>query len=364
VKVVVAPDSFKGGPSAREVADALADGWRAIRPDDHVVCLPLADGGEGTIDALELGVPGARRRPVGDATGPDGRPVEAAYLLLPDGTAVIEMATVSGLPLMAELDALRATSRGVGDLLDAALEDGASRIILGVGGSASTDGGAGALAALGARFVDGGGNELPDGGGALVQLASVDLSGLRPAPTDGMEILTDVDNPLLGPEGSAAVFGPQKGASPHDVEVLDEGLRRLAAHLGGRPDAEGAGAAGGIAYGFATVWGAELQLGSRAITRELSLGEHLQDADLVLTGEGRLDPTSLRGKVVSAVLEHAPATDARVVIVAGDVADGVELPERAVAVSLSLLAGSVQLSMAEPRTFLERAASQLAGTYA
>jgi glycerate 2-kinase len=364
VKVVIAPDSFKGGPSAREVAEAIATGWRGVRPDDEVVCLPLADGGEGTLEALRVGIPGARRRLVRGATGPDGRPVDAPYLRLPDGTAVVEMAAVSGLPQMSALDPLGATSRGVGELIAAALDEGATRIVLGVGGSASTDGGTGALAALGVRFLDATGDALEDGGGALARLASVDRSGLRDAPVRGMEILTDVDSPLLGPRGAAAVFGPQKGAGPADVEVLDAALGRLAEQLGGAPAAAGAGAAGGVAYGFATVWGATLRLGSRAVADELSLGDHVRDADLVVTGEGRLDPTSLRGKVVSAVLEHAAVTDRALAIVAGGVASDVDLGGRASVIALTDLAGSTERSLAEPGRFLQEAGRRLAEQHA
>jgi glycerate 2-kinase len=363
MKVVIAPDSFKGGPRALTVAETLATGWRSARPDDEVVCLPLADGGEGTLEALRIGVPGARRLLVRGATGPDGRPVDAPYLLLPDDTAVVEMAAVSGLPLMAAPDPLRASSRGVGELIAAALDAGATRIVLGVGGSASTDGGTGALSALGARFLDGDGDALVDGGGALHRLGSVDLSELRNAPARGIEILTDVDSPLFGARGSAAVFGPQKGASPADVEALDAGLARLSELLGGRPEAAGAGAAGGIAYGFAAVWDATLRLGSRAVADELSLRDHVREADLVVTGEGRLDPTSLRGKVVSAVLEHVGDGDTSLVIVAGDVAGDVELREGATVVTLTELAGSVERSLADPERFLLKAARHLAERY-
>jgi glycerate 2-kinase len=360
VKVVVAPDSFKGGPSARQVAEALAAGWRSARPADDLVTVPLADGGEGTLEAFAVGVAGARRQPVRSAVGPDQRPVDTEYLLLPDGTAVVEMAAVSGLPLMAALDPLGATSRGVGQVIAAALDAGASRLIIGVGGSASTDGGSGALAALGARFLDAKGQPLPDGGGALRELASIDLDGLRRPPPGGVEILTDVDSPLLGSSGSAAVFGPQKGAAPRDVEVLEAGLQQLARHLGGDPDFPGAGAAGGIAYGFATTWSARLRLGSRAVADELSLAQEIRQADLVITGEGCLDETSLRGKVVSTVLELVDEQDVALTIVAGAVEGDVARGERVTVVSLTELAGSRERSMEAPGRFLELAARQLA----
>jgi glycerate 2-kinase len=360
VKVVVAPDSYKGGPSARAVAEALAAGWRSVRPDDQVVTLPLADGGEGTLEALAVGVAGARRQAVLGAVGPDGRPVDTEYLLLPDGTAVVEMAAVSGLPLMATLDPLGATSRGVGQVIAAALDAGVRRLILGVGGSASTDGGTGALAALGARFLDESGVPLPDGGGALRDLARVELDGLRRPPPDGVEILTDVDSPLLGARGSAAVFGPQKGAEPADVEMLEDGLQQLARQLGGDPDFPGAGAAGGIAYGFATTWGARLRLGSRAVADELSLADEIGDAGLVITGEGRLDETSLRGKVVSTVLELVEERATVLAIVAGAVDGAVARDRGLTVVSLTELAGSVERSMQAPERYLELAAQRLA----
>ncbi|MEX2550190.1 MAG: glycerate kinase [Nitriliruptoraceae bacterium] len=361
MRIVIAPDSFKGGPSATVAAEAIAAGWRRARPSDELVLLPLADGGEGTLDALGSGVPGASRRPVATVTGPDGRPLDAEYLLLPDRTAVVEMAAVSGLPLMEELDPLGATSRGVGQVIAAALDDGVRRLILGVGGSASSDGGTGALAALGARFLDPADRPLEDGGGALDRLARIDLTALRPAPPDGMEILTDVDSPLLGPKGAAGVFGPQKGADPQDVAVLEAGLTRLADHLGGDPEQPGAGAAGGIAYGFATTWGAELRLGSRAIAEELALGEEIARADLVVTGEGRLDATSLHGKVISTVLELASATEVTVAIVAGAVAPEFDVADRATVLSLSGLAGSAERSLMEPIRFLRDAGERLAG---
>lgn len=360
MKIVIAPDSFKGGPTATMAAQAIAAGWRRVRPSDELVSLPMADGGEGTLDALDSGIREARRCPVGAVTGPDGRPVDGEYLLLPDGTAAVEMAAVSGLPSMEALDPLGATSRGVGQVIDVALEAGARRLILGVGGSASTDGGTGALAALGALFLDAHGRPIADGGGALRDLTRIDLTALRPPPPDGMEILTDVTAPLLGPHGSAAVFGPQKGAAATDVHVLEVGLTRLADQLGGDPEASGAGAAGGIAYGFATIWGAALRLGSRAIAEELGLEEAITRADLVITGEGHLDATSLGGKVVSTVLELAASGDVAVAVVAGGVAPDLSLGEEVTVVSLTDLAGSVQRSLGDPTRFLTEAGEQLA----
>ena len=215
-----------------------------------MVAVPLADGGEGTLDVLAAAVPGARWQQA-QVTGPAGQPVDCPWLDLPDGTAAVELAAASGLPLLSRPDPLGAQTIGLGEVIGCALDAGARQVTIALGGSASTDGGTGALAALGARFLDADGRPLPAGGGALRDLAAVDLTGLRPPPPGGVSCLSDVRAPLLGPAGAAAVFGPQKGASPAQVALLDEGLARLAGLLGGDPDAPGAGAAGGTGYGLA-----------------------------------------------------------------------------------------------------------------
>jgi len=363
LKVVIAPDSFKGSLSADRVAAALADGWHSARPGDEVVRLPVADGGEGTLDVFAAAVPGARRHSVA-VTGPDGRPVDAEWLALPDGAAVVELASGSGLPLLgARRDPLGAHTVGLGQLLAAALDDQATRqIIVTLGGSASTDGGTGALAALGARFLDAAGASLPPGGGPLRGLASVDLIGLRPPPPGGVLCLTDVDAPLCGPRGAAAVFGPQKGAGPADVRALDDGLRRLAGLLAGDPDAPGSGAAGGTGYGLAVAWGARLVPGAATVAEHAGLPAALADADLVITGEGRYDATSLTGKVVGGVLNLAAARAAGpvpVLLVAGQL--GCPPPDTVRgAVALAILAGGVRAAIAEPERWLTVAGADLA----
>ena len=224
-------------------------------------CIPLADGGEGTLDVLAAAVPGAcwhRSR----VTGPDGRPADCPWLELPGGGAAVELARASGLPLLAAPDPLGAQTTGLGEIIGHALDAGARQVTVALGGSASTDGGTGALAALGARFLGASGWPLPAGGGALRGLAAVDLAGLRRPPPGGVSCLSDVRAPLLGPSGAAAVFGPQKGASPAEVEQLDAGLARLARILGGEPAAAGAGAAGGTGYGLAAAWGAVIVPGA------------------------------------------------------------------------------------------------------
>ncbi|MEU2347727.1 glycerate kinase [Modestobacter sp. NPDC049651] len=363
LRVVIAPDSFKGTLDATAAAAALAAGWHRARPDDVVTPVPLADGGEGTLEALGAGLPETcwRRTRVG---GPDGAPVDAAWLLRPDGTAVVEMARAAGLPLLPAPDPLGATTRGLGELLAAVVADPATdRVLLTLGGSATTDGGAGALAALGARFLDAEGSDLPPGGGALTRLAAVDLAGLAPPPPGGVQCLVDVTAPLLGPLGAAGQFGPQKGATREQVAVLDAGLARLAALLGGQPDAPGAGAAGGTAYGFATCWGATSVSGADAVAEAAGLDAALAGADLVLTGEGQFDAQSLRGKVVGRLVERARDAGVPVVVVAGRLgADVGELPVRR-AVSLTALAGSPAAAMGEPARWLDAAAEALAGEW-
>lgn len=353
MRVVIAPDSFKGTVTAADAARALAEGWRSIRPDDQLMMRPMADGGEGTLAAVAAAHPGTTLHRVGGCTGPDGRPVDGEYALLPDGTAVVELATVSGLPLMAELAPLTATTRGTGELIAAALDQGARRVMVALGGSASTDGGAGLLGALGLRLLDADGVPLPDGGGALPRARWVHRGEFRAAPRDGVQLLTDVGNPLLGPEGAAAVYGPQKGAGPADVEQLERGLTRLAELLGGDPAQPGAGAAGGTAYGLTAAWGAVVTPGAAAVAELLGLDEALADADLVITGEGRYDATSLLGKVVGEVVRRADRAGVSASIVAGESADEDVL-------TLTRLAGDPAAARDHASRWLRRAGALLA----
>jgi glycerate kinase len=359
VRVVVAPDSFKGTIGAADAAAALARGWRAARPADEVICVPLADGGEGTLAVLAAGDPSAQWHEA-RVSGPGAEPVTARWLELGDRTHVIELASAAGLPQLARPDPLGAHTTGVGELIGRALDAGAERITIGLGGSASTDGGSGALRALGARFRDAAGRDLPRGGGPLAALAAADLSRLRPPPAGGAACLTDVRAPLLGPAGAAAVFGPQKGAAPAQVRELEAGLARLAAVLGGQPARPGAGAAGGTGYGLAC-WGAELVAGSEQVARIAGLDAALAGAGLVITGEGRYDATSGTGKVVGAVRAAAGRAGVPAAVVAGLVADGPEAgPPVARAVALADLAGGAAAAMADPARWLERAGQALA----
>lgn len=357
--VLIAPDSFKGSATAGEVAAAVRDGWLSERPADEVVLAPMADGGEGTLDAFAAAVPGARRMPL-EVDGPDGRRVRCSWLLLPDGTGVVELAAASGLPLMRRPDAAGAHTLGFGQAIAAALDHGVPRLLLALGGSASTDGGTGLLTALGARFLDRAGRPVPLGNAGLAALDRVDLSGLRPLPAGGATVLGDVDAPLLGPAGAAAVFGPQKGARPADVPVLEAGLARLARLTGGDDAEPGTGAAGGAAFGL-RFWGATLAPGAAAVGDAVGLPLLVARADAVLTGEGRYDEQSASGKVPSYVLSLARRSGIPVLLVAGSIAAGTG--EFAAAASLVDVAGDVPSAMRDPARWLRLAAADLARRY-
>lgn len=357
MRVVAAPDSFKGSISAAGAAAALAEGWRRARPGDDVIELPLADGGEGTLDVLAAAVPASRWHQA-EVSGPGDTQVQAAWLELPGNVAVVELAAAAGLTQLSELRPLDAHSYGVGELVGRALDAGMRRIVIALGGSACTDGSTGALAALGARFLDASGRDLPRGGGALTGLVTADLSALRPSPLDGVSCLTDVRAPLLGPAGAAAVFGPQKGAGPAEIEILEAGLSRLATLLAGDPDAPGAGAAGGCGYGLAAAWGARLLPGAAEIAGIAGLPAALAGADLVITGEGQYDSTSVGGKVTGAVCAAADRARVPSAVVAGVVA---ALPPAGVRrVELAALAGGRDIAVMDPARWLAEAGRLLA----
>ncbi len=356
-RVVIAPDSFKGTVTAAEAAAALAQGWLAVHPRDEVLQMPLADGGEGTLEALAAGHRDATWHTL-EVSGPGPDRVAARWLELADGTAVVELAQSSGLARMATLHPLDADTRGLGEVIAAVLRTGPRRLVVGLGGSAGTDGGTGCLAALGARFEDHDRRPLGRGGGALVDLARVDLERLPPPPPDGVVCLTDVTAPLLGPDGAAAVFGPQKGASGTEVDRLERGLSRLTTLLGGSPESPGAGAAGGTAYGLQAAWGATTTPGASFVAASTGLPDVLQHASLVVTGEGRFDRTSLSGKVVGHLAELVGGV-CPVVVVAGQVA-APPPPGVSSVVSLSDLAGDTAAAQQDPQRWLREAGSLLA----
>jgi glycerate kinase len=355
-KILVAPDSFKGSLSAMKAAELIAAGWQSVRPSDEVVLLPQADGGEGTIEAIEAAIPGSLRHSAGSVTGPDGRPTAGWWLELPNGAAVVELAISSGLPLMEALDPLGATTRGLGEVVRSALDAGARSILIGLGGSASTDGGSGALSALGLRLLDANGEQLEDGGEPLARLSSIDSSELTPPPAGGVVLLTDVTSPLTGATGAAKVFGPQKGAAPAQVAILDSALAHFADVVGCDPTIIGSGAAGGAAFGFTALWGARIESGADYLADLSGLDEHLATADILLTGEGRFDAQSLSGKVVGALLERARQYD----VIAGVIAGQVTTRAPVWSLSLTDLAGSSDAAMASPERWLLKAGAHCA----
>ncbi len=321
MRVVVAPDKFKGCLSARDVADAVGDGLRRGVPGLEATLLPVADGGDGTVDAALF----ADFEPVVvDAVGPTGRPVRAVYAVR-DGLAIVELAEVVGLDRLpdGQLDPLGSSTYGLGLVVRAALDRGVDTVVLAVGGSASTDGGAGLLQALGARLVDADGVELPAGGGSLGALSEVDLSGLHPrvAATEFV-VASDVDNPLLGRRGAAEVFGPQKGASPAQIRLLEAGLEQWALLLSRATGTDaggeaGAGAAGGTAFAALSVLGARLESGIDLVLDLVGFPAASSGADLIVTGEGSLDEQSLAGKAPMGVSAAAASVGVPVVAVAG-----------------------------------------------
>ncbi|MEU3423650.1 glycerate kinase [Streptomyces murinus] len=368
-RVLIAADKFKGSLTAVQVAERVTAGLRRVVPDLAVEALPVADGGDGTVAAAVAA--GFERREVRVA-GPLGEPVTAAFALR-EGTAVVEMAEASGLHrLPAGVFApLTASTYGSGELLRAALDAGARTIVFGVGGSATTDGGAGMLAALGARFLGEDGAPVPPGGSGLAGLARADLSGLDPRLSSvSLVLASDVDNPLTGPKGAPAVYGPQKGASPEDVRALDAALGHYVAVLedsvGARAveyaAAPGAGAAGGIGYG-ALLLGARFRPGIEIMLDVLGFAPALSRASLVITGEGSLDEQTLHGKAPAGVAAAARAAGKEVVAVCGRLA----LEDRALrsagisrAYPLTSVEPDVSRCIADAGPILERVASRIA----
>ncbi|MCZ2840157.1 glycerate kinase [Modestobacter sp. VKM Ac-2985] len=353
MRIVICPDSFKGTLSSTEVCEAISAGWGDVRPDDDLVLLPLADGGEGTLDAVHAATPGSVLRSAGLVAGPDGRPVEGRWLRLPDGAAVVELASTSGLTLLDAPDPLGATTRGLGQVMREAARAGAREIVVGLGGSASTDGGLGALAGAGAIVHRDGG--VDEGGGSLRSVRGIDTGPLRAFPP--VRLLVDVLSPLCGPQGAAWVFGPQKGATPEQCALLDQGLQHLAGLLGGDPTLPGCGAAGGTGYGLAQGFGATVQPGAASMLDLAGVASALAEADLVITGEGRFDSQSGLGKLVSAVLAAAADAGVPARVIAGRVDADPGVP----AVALATIAGSDEEAMRRPAHHVRAAARELAG---
>jgi len=374
--VVVAPDSFGGALDSVGVARAIADGWTRVRPGDAVTRIPMADGGEGTLAALVVALGDAAELRSASVTDPLNRPVRAEWLRLDGGRgAFVEMATASGLARLAPTErtpenARLASTRGTGELIRAALEDGAESITIGLGGSATTDGGTGMLRALGARFLDAGGNALPEGGAALARLVRIDVSNLDARlGAVKLVIASDVTNPLCGPRGAAATYGPQKGADPGAVEELDAALaiygRAIEAATGRLvADIPGAGAAGGTTAALLAFTSAAVMPGVEVVADLVGLAAALEAADLVITGEGRADEQTLHGKAAIGVAMLAGPRRTPVVMLCGALGFGAEVLEATTSLTLVQPIVDRPLSladaMADTEQLLQAAAGRLA----
>ncbi|MCC6444611.1 MAG: glycerate kinase [Armatimonadetes bacterium] len=368
MKILIAPDSFKGSLPAPEVARAIERGIRAALPGAETVCLPLADGGEGTVEAL-IASTGGRLVPV-EATGPLGESVPAFFGILGgQETAVLEMASASGLPLVPpeKRNPCVTTTYGTGQLIRAAIQSGCRRLLIGIGGSATNDGGAGAMAALGARFLDANGSELPPGGAALARLERIDMSGFSFPREIEVVVASDVSNPLCGPTGASVVYGPQKGATPEMIEQLDGALRRYADAVEdqlGQDIAErpGAGAAGGLGAGLMAFLNARLRSGIEIVLDAVQFDRHLQGASLIITGEGRIDAQTAYGKTIAGALKRGQAAHVPVAALAGSIEPGAQsLEAMGLCAMMSIVPGPMPLEEAMQKTasLLETSARRL-----
>ncbi|AWM92451.1 glycerate kinase [Pseudomonas sp. 31-12] len=366
MKIVIAPDSFKDSLSAQGVADAIALGLAQVWPDAQLVKCPMADGGEGTVESILAACEGELRRT--QVRGPLGITVDAAWGWLPQThTAIIEMAEASGLQLVApgQRDACVSSTFGTGELIRAALDAGAQRVILAIGGSATNDGGAGAMQALGVKLLDAQGQTLAPGGLALAHLTQIDLSEIDPRLDKvRFDIAADVNNPLCGPHGASAIFGPQKGASPEQVRQLDAALghfAKLCAQALGKDvqDEPGSGAAGGLGFAAKAFLEAQFKAGVEVVAELVGLAEAVKGADLVITGEGRFDAQTLRGKTPFGVARIAREQGVPVIVIAGTLGEGYQaLYEHGIDAAFALASGPMTLEQAcaeAPRLLRDRA---------
>jgi len=364
-QVLIAPDKFKGSLSARAVADHVAAGMRSVRPELEIVTAPIADGGDGTVDVV---VAAGFHLVTAQVSGPTGAALQSGFAVR-DGCAVVELAAASGLALLpAGFDPLHATSRGTGELIAAALDHGCTEIVLGVGGSACTDGGAGLLQALGARLLDASGEQLPPGGAALASLDRVELTALdRRLASVRVTLASDVDNPLHGPAGAAQVYGPQKGASPADVALLEAALIRWADALDPAAAAlAGAGAAGGVGFAALSVLHARRRPGIDVVLDLIGFDDLLDGAALVITGEGSLDEQTLHGKAPAGVAALAGRAGVPVLAVCGRLGlDRRRLAEAGIlaAYALSDVEADPERCMLEAGALLERLGAIIAGAH-
>ena len=351
-RILIAPDSFKGSATSIDVARAIAQGWKSLRPDDEVIQIPFADGGEGTLLAVEY----ARQlsqRIYCPSVSPD-----AYWLLLDESTALVELAQTSGLTLLPTLDPMGAHTFAFGQVLAMAAQDPrVERIYCALGGSASTDAGVGALMALGIRFLNAQGVSIDLGGENLLAIESISTQGAITPPKDGVVLLVDVNSPLLGANGAAAIYSPQKGATKDQVLRLENALQHFAS-LTGTLDTPGSGAAGGSAFGLCALWGAKIEKGAPKIAELCGIDAALNIADLVITGEGRLDFQSFQGKVVGHISQLAASAHVPIAYCVGSL-EG-DFPSQSVGgVSLSTIAGSSEMAMSNTEKYLFEAGVQL-----
>ncbi|WP_031406478.1 glycerate kinase [Geobacillus vulcani] len=373
MRIVIAPDSFKESLSALEVAKAVERGFREVFPDAEYIKVPMADGGEGTVRSLVDATGGCIVET--EVTGPLGEPVRAFFGLLGDGkTAVIEMAAASGLHLVPRdrRNPLVTTTRGTGELILAALDAGATHLIIGIGGSATNDGGAGMVQALGGRLLDRDGRDIGPGGGALADLHAIDLSGLDPRLASvRIDVACDVDNPLTGTNGASAIFGPQKGATPDMIAVLDRNLahyadvirRELGKQVG---DIPGAGAAGGLGAGLLAFLPVKLKRGVEIVIETVQLAERVKDADLVITGEGRIDEQTVFGKTPIGVAKTAKQFGVPVIGIAGSLGDhSAVVLEHGIDALFTIVPGVVSLEKAleQAEHYVAQTARHIASVY-
>jgi glycerate kinase len=370
VKIVIAPDSFKGSLTALEAANAIEEGLKRVFPGSEILKVPMADGGEGTVQSLVDATGGRIVKKL--VTGPLGEKVEAQFGVLGDGrTAVIEMAAASGLPLVPpeKRNPMLTTTYGTGELIKAALEMGCRRFIIGIGGSATNDGGAGMAQALGAKLLDEEDSDIPFGGGGLLKLERIDISTLDPRIAESeIVVACDVDNPLTGPRGAARVYSPQKGATPEMVEILDRALERFARivkrDLGKDiKDVPGAGAAGGLGAGLMAFLNARLQLGVDIVIEATELEEKVKGADLVITGEGGIDSQTVYGKTPIGVAKVAKKFDIPVIAIAGGISDDASVVyEHGIDALMSIIPRPMSLdeAMAQGAKLLADAAERVA----
>jgi glycerate kinase len=375
MKIIVAPDSFKESLSAQAACEAIARGVRSVRPDADIDCIPIAEGGEGTVESLVNATGGSfRESPV---AGPLGERVLARWGLLGhDGGAVVEMAAASGLALVPQprRNPIHTTTYGTGELMREAMDAQAPRILVGLGGSATTDGGAGAAQAAGVSFFSRSGAKItrPLTGQALAQIARIDMSTRDPRfARSAVQVACDVDNPLCGPRGSAAIYGPQKGASPRDVQTLDRNLAHLADIIDrdvGKNvrDFPGAGAAGGFGAGLVAFFDAEIRQGVRLVMDAVRFDERISGADLILTGEGRLDAQSMMGKVIEGVGRAGQAAGVPVVALVGSAGEGADNALKVLHSFHVITPGHMQgpAAFGHAAGFLEQAAARVLSSFA